>query len=64
MASDSEDTDRKDEARHLAFMPSQLRDDIDELVGGLESGAIGYDTAVAATKAQLQWMLDRLVTPD
>jgi hypothetical protein len=51
----------KDNARHLAFMLSQVRDDIDELVIGLEFGAIGYETAVAAAKAQLRWMLNQLV---
>ena len=60
MPSDTEDTDGMDEARHLAFMLSQLRDDIDEIVSGLESGAIDYDTAVKATTTQLKWMLDEL----
>jgi hypothetical protein len=60
MTRDTEDTDGKDEAKHLAFMLSQLRDDIDEIFSSLESGAIEYDMAVDATKTQLQWMLDRL----
>jgi hypothetical protein len=49
-----EAANRKDKARQLAFMLSQLRDDIDELVSGLEFGAIGYETAVAAAKVQLR----------
>jgi hypothetical protein len=53
---------RKDKARHLAFMLSQLRDDVDELVSGLEFGAIGYETAVAAAKVQLRWMLNQLLS--
>jgi hypothetical protein len=51
----------KDNARHLALMLTQVRDDIDELVIGLEFGAIGYKAAVAAAKAQLRWMLNQLV---
>jgi hypothetical protein len=61
MTSD-EATSRKDKARHLAFMLSQLRDDIDELVSGLEFGAIGYETAVTAAKVQLRWMLNQLLS--
>jgi predicted phosphoribosyltransferase len=61
MTSD-EATNRKDKARHLAVMLSQLRDDIDELVSGLEFGAIGYEMAVAAAKVQLRWMLNQLLS--
>jgi len=53
---------RKDKAKRLAFMLSQLRDDIDELVSGLEFGAIDYDTAVAAAKVQLRWMLNQFIS--
>jgi hypothetical protein len=61
MTSNTEDPGRNDKAKHLAFMLSQVRDDIDELVIGLEFRAIGYETAVAAAKAQLRWVLNQLV---
>jgi hypothetical protein len=60
MTSNTEDPGRNDKAKHLAFMLSQVRDDIDELVIGLEFRAIGYETAVAAAKAQLRWILSQL----
>jgi hypothetical protein len=61
MTSD-EATGTKDKAKRLAFMLSQHRDDIDELVSGLEFGAIGYEAGVAAAKVQLRWMLNQLLS--
>jgi hypothetical protein len=37
---DDEDVDKKEKARYVAFILSQLRDDLEDLVTGLESGAL------------------------
>lgn len=57
-----EDKNPKDEyaAKKLAFVLSQLRDDLGELVEGLESGRLSYDAAHAGANAQLQWVLHAL----
>jgi hypothetical protein len=55
---------RKDKGKYVAFILSQLRDDLDDLVTGLESGAITPDTAVAGAKVQLQSGLNLLVKLD
>ena len=59
MTSDDENVARK-RAGYVAFLLSQLRDDLDDLVAGLESGAITDDTAVAGARVQLQWGLTEL----
>jgi hypothetical protein len=53
-----------EQARHdaakLAFMLSQLRDDLDEMISGLEAGSLDHDVARAGARTQLQWLLDQL----
>jgi hypothetical protein len=44
----------------LCFMLSQLRDDLGEIVDGLEAGALPYDVAVAGAQVQLTWVLREL----
>jgi hypothetical protein len=60
LAMTNTDVDEARKAKRLAFMLSQLRADIDELVAGLESGDIDYNTAAAGAKIQLEWVLDQL----
>jgi hypothetical protein len=44
----------------LIFMLSQLRDDLAELVEGLEGKSLPYEVAVEGAKAQLSWVLKEL----
>jgi hypothetical protein len=60
MTNDNEEEGVEGKAGRLSFVLSQLRDDLDEIVEGLESGTISYDTAVTGAKAQLQWVLASL----
>jgi hypothetical protein len=59
MTSDDEDVARK-RTGYVGFILSQLCDDLDDLVAGLESGAITDATAVAGARVQLQWGLNEL----
>jgi hypothetical protein len=47
-------------AKKLAFVLSQLRDDLDEIVEGLDGGMLGFDEARAAASVQLEWVLRHL----
>ena len=44
----------------LIFMLSQLRDDLAELIEGLEGKSLSYEVAVEGAKAQLSWVLKEL----
>ena len=44
----------------LIFMLSQLRDDLAELIEGLEGKSLSYEVAVEGAKAQLSWVLKDL----
>ena len=44
----------------LIFMLSQLRDDLAELIEGLEGKSLSYKAAVEGAKAQLSWVLKEL----
>jgi hypothetical protein len=44
----------------LIFMLSQLRDDLAELIEGLEGKSLPYEVAVDGAKAQLSWVLKEL----
>ena len=44
----------------LIFMLSQLRDDLEELIEGLEAKSLPYEVAVEGAKAQLVWVLKEL----
>jgi hypothetical protein len=44
----------------LIFMLSQLRDDLAELIEGLEGKTLSYEVAVEGAKAQLSWVLKEL----
>jgi hypothetical protein len=44
----------------LCFMLAQLRDDLADVIDGLESQVIPYEVAVNGAKAQLQWVLKEL----
>jgi hypothetical protein len=44
----------------LIFMLSQLRDDLGELIEGLEAKSLPYEVAVEGAKAQLVWVLKEL----
>ena len=44
----------------LVFMLSQLRDDLAELIEGLEAKSLPYEVAVEGAKAQLIWVLKEL----
>ena len=44
----------------LIFMLSQLRDDLAELIAGLEAKSLPYEVAVEGAKAQLSWILKEL----
>jgi hypothetical protein len=44
----------------LIFMLSQLRDDLAELVEGLEGKSLPYEVAVEGASAQLSWVLKEL----
>jgi hypothetical protein len=44
----------------LIFMLSQLRDDLLELIEGLEDKSVPYEMAVDGAKAQLSWVLKEL----
>jgi hypothetical protein len=41
-------------------MLSQLRDDLAELIEGLEGKSLSYKAAVEGAKAQLSWVLKEL----
>jgi hypothetical protein len=41
-------------------MLSQLRDDLAELIEGLEGKSLPYEVAVDGAKAQLSWVLKEL----
>ena len=41
-------------------MLAQLRDDLAELIDGLESRSLPYDVVVAGARTQLQWVLNEL----
>lgn len=47
-------------AKRLSFMLSQLRDDLGDLIDGLESKSLPYDVAVTGAKVQLTWVLNEL----
>lgn len=49
-----------DKLGRLCFMLSQLRDDLGDLVSGLEQGTMSYEVVAAGAKAQLQWVLNSL----
>jgi hypothetical protein len=44
----------------LIFMLSQLRDDLAELIEGLEGKSLSHEVAVEGAKAQLSWVLKEL----
>jgi hypothetical protein len=44
----------------LIFMLSQLRDDLAELIEGLESKSLPFEAAVEGAKTQLRWVLQEL----
>lgn len=44
----------------LIFMLSQLRDDLGELIDGMESKSLPYDVVVEGAKVQLSWVLKEL----
>jgi hypothetical protein len=44
----------------LIFMLSQLRDDLAELIEGLESRSLPYEVAVEGAQDQLRWVLKEL----
>lgn len=44
----------------LCFMLSQLRDDLGEIVDGVEAGELPYEVAVAGAQVQLTWVLNEL----
>ena len=50
---------RRDRAK-LAFLLAQLRDEIDDIVRGLERGSLTYGTARAAVAKQLKYLLAQL----
>ena len=45
---------------HLRYILSHLRDDLTDLIDGLETETIPYETVVAGAKTQLQWVLNEL----
>ena len=44
----------------LIFMLSQLRDDLAEVIEGLEGKSLSYEVAAEGAKAQLTWVLKEL----
>lgn len=52
--------DTTNETDRLSFMLSQLRSDLDDLIEGLESNALPYETAKAGAEVQLAWVLQQL----
>jgi hypothetical protein len=44
----------------LIFMLSQLRDDLAEIIEGLEGKSLSHEVAVDGAKAQLSWVLKEL----
>lgn len=56
----SDDSIEKKKIGHFAFILNQLRDDLDEIVSGVETGNIGFDTALVGAATQVQWVLNEL----
>jgi hypothetical protein len=44
----------------LCFMLAQLRDDLGDLIGGLESKSLSYEATVAGAMTQMTWVLNEL----
>lgn len=57
---DNDNADDKEKSEKLAFMLSQLRDDIDDIVSGLQSGRLPHETARVAAATQIDWLLNQL----
>jgi len=50
------------DVKKLAFVVSQLGDDLEDIVSGLESGTLTYEAASNAVATQLRWVLGQLQT--
>ena len=57
---DDDDEGAVQQTKKLAFVLSQLRDDLDEIVSGLESGRLTYSVANDAASIQIRQVLGQL----